>query len=80
MQYKFKAGDRVKHVHDDGDQGTFIRYNRDGNAIILWDRDEKITNITKNLYLITTKDVSNKEQDAVMLLLSLGYTISKGNQ
>lgn len=79
MQYQFKAGDRVKHTADE-DQGTFIRYNRDGNAIILWDRDEKITNITKNLYPITTKDVSNKELDAVMLLLSLGYTISKGNQ
>lgn len=80
MNYEFKAGDRVKHTHDDKDQGTFVRYNCDGLALVIWDRGGEMTNIPNYLYPITTKGVPNKEQDAVMLLLSLGYTLSKGNQ
>lgn len=79
MQYQFKAGDRVKHTAD-GDQGTFIQYNLDGDVIVLWDKDGETTNDPKYLSLITIDGASNKELDAVMLLLSLGYSISKGNQ
>lgn len=79
MQYQFKAGDRVKHTADE-DQGTFIQYNLDGDAIVLWDKDGEMTNDSKYLDLINIEGASNKELEAVLLLLSLGYTISKGNQ
>lgn len=79
MQYQFKAGDRVKHTAD-GEQGTFIQYDLDGDAIVLWDRNGEEVNDPKYLVLIDIDGASLKELDAVLLLLSLGYSISKGNQ
>lgn len=74
MTYKFKEGDRVKHRCDQQDEGTFIKDNGEYSRVI-WDNDGATEyNSTESLYLAATV---NTEQEAVMLLLSLGYTVSK---
>lgn len=74
MDYKFKAGDRVRHAHDPEDEGTFMSYNGDDSAKVKWDNDGEMSNLLEFIYLVESSD---KEQEAVMLLLNLGYTVSK---
>lgn len=75
MTYKFKEGDRVRHVNDPEDEGVFIEYTNGEYSRVVWNNyGDTAYNLTENLYLAA---LVSTEQEAVMLLLSLGYTVSK---
>lgn len=75
MTYKFKEGDRVRHVNDPEDEGVFIEYTNGEYSRVDWNNDgDTAYNRTENPYLAA---LVITEQEAVMLLLSLGYTVSK---
>lgn len=77
MSYQFKEGDCVMHTNDDTDIGTFIKYNNDYTCLVDWNIDGVQSAMVECLYLVNNS--TNKEQEAVMLLLNLGYMVSKNS-
>lgn len=79
---RFKEGDRVVYNYDgDKDSGVVVQcygsaYYRTNNVWVEWDSDERVLPANA-AYLTLVCNHGIKEQEAVMLLLSLGYTVSK---
>jgi hypothetical protein len=82
---KFKEGDRV--LYGIGglceESGTVVEqdgsiYNKIGYIWVRWDSDGKVLNTSEDSLELEKYDpIDMNEQEAVMLLLSLGYTVSK---
>lgn len=79
---RFKEGDRVFYNNNgDKDCGVVVAvdgsiYNRLGKIWVKWSSDERVLPANA-AYLTLVCNHGIKEQEAVMLLLSLGYTVSK---
>ena len=76
-----EAGMRVYFVEDEKDTGTVVEYNgstfsSDGDVWVKWDNSGEVLNAPPG-FLTPTEEFKQSEQEAVMLLLSLGYTITK---
>lgn len=84
MTYEFKEGDVVELPKQDGyarDTGVVVAvdgsiYNRLGNIWVKWDSDGRVLHANP-VHLSLVGNRGTEEQEAVMLLLSLGYTVSK---
>ena len=82
---EFKAGDRVLYGINGlcKESGTVVErdgsiYTKNGYIWVKWDFDGKVLNTSEDsLELEKYGPLDMNEQEAVMLLLSLGYTVSK---
>jgi len=85
MSYQFKAGDRIILCeHQGNDSGEVVEfdgsiYSNDGGIWVKWDSDGKTLYIDEESIEFEEGLTNDKEQEAVMLLLNLGYTVSKNS-